>query len=131
MLRNVPTQKPGRTSFPVLAEDGQVEILEFDNSDPQLDLSDPRDLATTGQDYLTTMSHLRLVASDGRRRLPRGTESGRSSVRASLETYGIEDCRVVQIGSTYYLTFTQVSPNGVGVGLRSHGRLAAVPRVTA
>ena len=35
------------------------------------------------------------------------------------EAYGIEDCRVAQIGKTYYLTFTKVSRNGVGVGLRS------------
>jgi predicted GH43/DUF377 family glycosyl hydrolase len=39
--------------------------------------------------------------------------------QGELESYGIEDCRVVQIGETYYLTYTQVSPHGVGVGLRS------------
>jgi predicted GH43/DUF377 family glycosyl hydrolase len=37
----------------------------------------------------------------------------------ALETYGIEDCRVAQMDKTYYLTYTQVSNNGVGVGLRS------------
>ncbi len=36
-----------------------------------------------------------------------------------LETYGIEDCRVAQIDATYYLTYTQVSSHGVGVGLRT------------
>ena len=39
--------------------------------------------------------------------------------QGELESYGIEDCRVTQIGETYYLTFTQVSEHGVGVGLRS------------
>jgi predicted GH43/DUF377 family glycosyl hydrolase len=39
--------------------------------------------------------------------------------QGELESYGIEDCRVAQIGQTYYLTFTEVSEHGVGVGLRS------------
>ena len=38
---------------------------------------------------------------------------------ANWRPYGIEDCRVTQLGSTYYLTFTEVSSHGVGVGLRS------------
>ena len=59
-----PEQKPGRTSFPVLDAQGTLKILEFDNADPQLNLSDPRVISYAGQDYLTTMSHLRLVASD-------------------------------------------------------------------
>ena len=36
-----------------------------------------------------------------------------------IKSYGIEDCRVVQIGETYYLTFTEGPEHGVGVGLRS------------
>jgi len=39
--------------------------------------------------------------------------------QGQLETYGIEDCRVAQFDQSYYLTYTQVSANGVGVGLRS------------
>jgi predicted GH43/DUF377 family glycosyl hydrolase len=34
-----------------------------------------------------------------------------------LETFGIEDCRVSRMEDVYYLTYTQVSENGVGVGL--------------
>ena len=114
-----PEQKPGKISFPVLDHDGKLDILEFDNSDPQLVLSDPRVISYAGQGYLTTMSHLRLaVSEDGvhfREPVPNPPLLG----RGDLESYGIEDCRVVQIGDTYYLTFTQVSPHGVGVGLRS------------
>ncbi len=40
-------------------------------------------------------------------------------VRANLETFGIEDCRVALLDGTYHLTFTSVSGNGVGVGLRT------------
>jgi predicted GH43/DUF377 family glycosyl hydrolase len=39
--------------------------------------------------------------------------------QGDLEAYGIEDCRVTKIDETFYLTFTAVSENGVGVGLRS------------
>jgi predicted GH43/DUF377 family glycosyl hydrolase len=81
-----PAQVPGKTSFPILSPDGHLEVLEFNSSDPRLDLSDPR-----------------VITLDGR----------------ELETYGIEDCRVSKIDRTYYLTYTQVSDNGVGVGLRS------------
>lgn len=35
------------------------------------------------------------------------------------EAYGIEDCRVTQIGTQYYLTYTAVSANGVAVRMRS------------
>jgi len=36
-----------------------------------------------------------------------------------METYGIEDCRVTQIDDTYYLTYSAVSENGVGVALQT------------
>jgi predicted GH43/DUF377 family glycosyl hydrolase len=113
-----PEQKPGKTSFPVLAENGTVRVLEFDNSDPKLDLSDPRVLRYDGVDYLTTLSHLRLVESEDGLRF---RDHSRPPLfgQGELETYGIEDCRVTQIGPVYYLTFTAVSGNGVGVGLRS------------
>ena len=114
-----PEQKPGKTSFPVLDESGGLEILEFDNSDPQLDLSDPRVISYAGQDYLTTMSHLRLVASDDGVHFLEPRPAPPLFGQGELESYGIEDCRVVEIGGTYYLTFTQVSQHGVGVGLRS------------
>ena len=59
-----PEQEPGKTSFPVLDAAGEMEILEFDNSDPKLNRDDPRVINYDGKDFLTTMSHLRLVASD-------------------------------------------------------------------
>jgi len=114
-----PEQTPGRTSFPVLAAGGELRILDFDNSDPQLDLSDPRVISYAGQDYLTTMSHLRLAASDDGVHFAEDHSHPSLIGQDELESYGIEDCRVVQIDSTYYLTFTQVSPHGVGVGLRN------------
>jgi len=39
--------------------------------------------------------------------------------QGALQTFGIEDCRVSKIDRKYYLTFTAVSENGVGVGMRT------------
>jgi predicted GH43/DUF377 family glycosyl hydrolase len=114
-----PAQVPGKTSFPILSPEGRLEVLEFDSRDPRLDLSDPRVISFEGQDYLTTLSHLRLLASEDGVSFTE-PEHGRSLMgTGELETYGIEDCRVAQIDSTYYLTYTQVSSHGVGVGLRT------------
>jgi len=114
-----PKQAPGKTSFPVLGATGKLEILEFDNSDPKLNRDDPRVINYDGKDYLTTMSHLRLVASDDGIRFREDASYPAIFGHGELEAYGIEDCRVVRIGETYYLTYTQVSAHGVGVGLRT------------
>jgi len=114
-----PEQKPGKTTFPIFAKNGKVDILEFENSDPKLDLSDPRVLRYDGVDYLTTLSHLRLASSIDGIHFSEDASYLPQFGQGEMETYGIEDCRVTQIGSNYYLTFTQVSANGVGVGLRS------------
>lgn len=112
-----PAQKPGFTSFPVLDKSGTMKLLEFENTDTRLDLSDPRVINFDGKDYLTTLSHLRLVCSEDGVNFhePEGYEAILG--KGPLETFGIEDCRVANIENTYYLTFTEVSENGVGVGL--------------
>jgi predicted GH43/DUF377 family glycosyl hydrolase len=114
-----PEQTPGKTTLAIMAENGQLKILEFDHSDPKIDLSDPRVLRHNGVDYLTTLSHLRLVSSADGTRFREDPAYPPLFGCGELETYGIEDCRVTQIGSIYYLTFTEVSAHGVGVGLRS------------
>jgi predicted GH43/DUF377 family glycosyl hydrolase len=113
-----PAQKEGKTSFPIFTESGQLKIMEFDNADPKLDRADPRVFRYDGKTYLSTLSHLRLVESVDEVRF---SENGFPPIfgQGELETYGIEDCRVTQIGDNYYLTFTEVSSDGVGVGLRS------------
>jgi predicted GH43/DUF377 family glycosyl hydrolase len=114
-----PKQAPGKTSFPVLDATGKVEILEFDNSDPKLNRDDPRVINYDGKDFLTTMSHLRLVVSEDGIHFREDPSYPAILGQGELEAYGIEDCRVVRIDATYYLTYTQVSAHGVGVGLRS------------
>jgi beta-1,2-mannobiose phosphorylase / 1,2-beta-oligomannan phosphorylase len=114
-----PEQQPGKISLPIIDPQGKIEILVFDLMDPQLDRSDPRVIHYGGEDYLTTLSQLRLVASNDGVHFAEPGDCPLIGGQGELESYGIEDCRVTQLGSTYYLTFTQVSINGVGIGLRS------------
>lgn len=113
-----PEQKAGKTSFPIL-ENGKLRICEFDNNDPRLDLADPRVITYDGEDYLTTLSHLRLVSSEDGVTFRSEPEFQLLCGQGPYETFGIEDCRVTQVGDCYYLTYSAVSPNGVCIGLRS------------
>ncbi len=113
-----PPQKKGIVSFPIFDEQGKYEIIEFQEDEADLDLSDSRLVKFRGQTYLSTISHLRLVCSEDGRHFyePQGMNTMIFGT-GPLETYGIEDCRVSLIDGVYHLTYTQVSENGVGVGL--------------
>lgn len=113
-----PAQKEGRISFPILQEDGSMNILEFEKSDPLLDLSDPRMVGYNGDTYLSTISHLRLVCSEDGVHFTEPADFPTKIIgQGPLEAFGIEDCRVSLLEGVYHLTYTQVSSNGVGVGL--------------
>ncbi|WP_443944440.1 glycoside hydrolase family 130 protein [Pedobacter sp. AW1-32] len=113
-----PKQQTGILSFPVLSANG-IQIMQIEMRDPELDTKDPRIIRYKNTDYLTTLSHLRLLCSeDG---LNFYEPEGYSPLYGSDEDeyFGIEDCRVAQIDGTYFLTFTAVSAHGVAVGLRT------------
>lgn len=112
-----PVQKEGMISFPVLREDGSMEILEFEKNDPHLNLSDARMVGYKDKTYLSTISHLRLVCSDDGIHFYEPQDFPTKIFgQGPLETFGIEDSRVGLLEGTYHLTYTQVSENGVGVG---------------
>ena len=114
-----PKQMDGVISFPVLTEKGGMEIITISKNDPQLKANDSRVINYKGVDYLTTLSHLRLLCSDDGLRF---YEPGGFPVlmgEGAQQCFGIEDCRVSLLEKKYYLTFTAVSGNGVGVGLRT------------
>jgi len=115
-----PHQIVGTVSVPIINSIGAMEILTFDQDDPLLDLSDARLVKYDNVTYLSTISHLRLLSSDDGIHFsnPRTIPTILFG-QGELETFGIEDCRVCEIDNTYYLTYTQVSENGVGVGLMS------------
>lgn len=112
-----PPQESGWVSTPILdsnSPDG-VSVVRISADDPKLQYPDPRIFRYEGITYLTTLSHLRLAWSDD------GIHFTAEAMPALIgegphETYGVEDSRVIQMGSEYYLTFTSVSDRGVAVG---------------
>jgi predicted GH43/DUF377 family glycosyl hydrolase len=111
--------KEGFISFPTITRNGDLEIIDVEINHPDLIANDARVINYKGLDYLTTISHLRLVCSDDGICFsePKGYPILKSI--GDLEHFGIEDCRVTKIGETYYLTYTAVSSSGVGIGLRT------------
>lgn len=115
-----PIQKDGIVTFPVMQENGELKILEFQKDDADLDCSDSRMVKYKDTIYLSTISHFRLVSSeDGINFTEPIDQLTKIYSQGPLETFGIEDSRVSFINGTYYLSYTQVSENGVGVGLMS------------
>lgn len=113
-----PEQKNDTLSFPVL-EDRRVRIIEIPRDDKDLDATDARVINYKGADYLTTLSHLRLLCSDDNIHFYEPEGYPALFGEGALQAFGIEDCRVSQINDLYYLTFTAVSSNGVGVGMKT------------
>jgi predicted GH43/DUF377 family glycosyl hydrolase len=112
-----PKQIEGKISFPIYNSKGEIEILSFNVDDPDLDASDPRVINYKKKDYLTTLSYLRLVCSDDGIHFIEPDGYPPIFGKGEQESFGIEDCRVASMGESYNLTFTEVSPFGVGVGL--------------
>ncbi len=113
-----PEQRAGIVSFPRIKKSGDLEVMEFRRNDPAIDLSDVRYVKYNGRTYLSTISHLRLVCSDdGIHFYEPADRTPFLFGEGELEAFGIEDCRVTFLEGAYYLTYTQVSQSGVGVGL--------------
>ncbi|MFC4209653.1 glycoside hydrolase family 130 protein [Pedobacter lithocola] len=113
-----PKQKNGIISFPILTTTG-IDILEIEENDNDLNATDPRVINYKGFDYLTTLSHLRLVCSDDGFNFYEPEGFPLLQGEGLDEIFGIEDCRVALIDGVFYLTYTAVSEHGVGVGLRT------------
>lgn len=111
-------QKEGWIFIPALNDRGKLEIVEVPLNDPELVATDARVVNYKGLDYLTTVSHLRLLSSTDGVHFKEETDYPGIFGKCRLERFGIEDCRVTQIGDQFYLTYTAVSDNGVGVGLQ-------------
>jgi predicted GH43/DUF377 family glycosyl hydrolase len=111
-----PEQAEGKISFPVY-DKGGIKVMCFDRNDPELDDSDPRVINYKGQNYLTTLSYLRPVCSDDGVHFYEDPDCPPVYGEGLLEAFGIEDCRVATTDDGFYLTFTEVSPVAVGVGM--------------
>ncbi|QJD94840.1 glycosidase [Mucilaginibacter robiniae] len=111
--------KEGVIFIPVLNDLGKIDILEIPEGHPELINTDPRVVKYMGLDYLTTLSHLRLMCSDDGANFYEPDGYPPLFGQGMLQAYGVEDCRVTLLEDKYYLTFTAVSSNGVGVGMRT------------
>ncbi|NLJ30851.1 MAG: glycosidase [Clostridiales bacterium] len=107
-------------------EDGRpaMSVVEVKKSDhPNWNFSDSRSVSikTPGgrrMIYLTSFSHLRIARSkDG----VHFTVDDAPMIQPETpeETWGMEDPRVTQIGDTYYINYTAVSPHGPATALLS------------
>jgi predicted GH43/DUF377 family glycosyl hydrolase len=115
-----PVQSEAWISTPIIDpnEPSGMAVMQVRKDDPDLHFLDSRLFQYQGKTYLTTLSHLRLAWSDDRVHFqvePKPTLLG----LGDLESFGIEDARVSEIDGTYYLTYSAVSPSGVGVGMIS------------
>lgn len=111
-------QVEGWAFIPALNDDGKIEIIKVPLNDPDLIATDARVFNYKGFDYLTTISHLRLLSSTDGIHFSEDPEYPGLFAKGRLERYGIEDCRVSNLQGLYYLTYTAVSDSGVGVGLQ-------------
>ena len=114
-----PEQSEGKISFPIINAAGKTVIKEIALDDADLIASDARVIRYRGVDWLTTLSHLRLFSSDDGIHFSEDPDYPPIFGKPGLESFGIEDCRVAKIENTYWLTYTAVSENGVGVGMQA------------
>ncbi|MEY3094251.1 MAG: hypothetical protein RLZZ317_754 [Actinomycetota bacterium] len=97
---------------------GRIKVESFKLTDPLLTTGDTRGFTYDGVDHLTTISHFRLAWSDDGEHFEVEKEPLFLG-ETDYETLGIEDARVTFLEGRYYLTYTAVSRNGYGVGMRS------------
>jgi len=122
LLVRVAERPPTRQGFVTIAartETGGIISTEVSLNDPKLRFTDPRVFRYDGADYLTTISHFRLLSSTDGIHFSEDPAYPPLLGAGVFEAFGIEDPRVCQIGDDYYLTYTAVSPNGVAVAMRS------------
>ncbi|MGK9254059.1 BtaManbiosPhlase [Paenibacillus humicus] len=103
-------------------EKGGLDLIPIRKDDERYDLSDPRVIVRKEHapafEYLTSLSYLRIARSRDGRSFTVDEEPFIYPTQP-LEIFGIEDPRITQIGDTYYIYFSAVSPVGIGESLVS------------
>ncbi len=110
----------GRVNAAVIdpAAPERLRLVDIAEADLDLIRQDPRGFTWRGKSYLTTISHLRLAYSQDGASFQVETAPALEGL-GELETFGIEDCRVTEIDNRFWLAYTAVSPDGIGVDLAS------------
>lgn len=119
-VAEMPVQTGQSLLIPILDGDGvgnyPIRNLEFQNGSTGLDTSDPRVIRHEGRTYLTSISHLRLARSRDGVRFSIDPEPTIPPFGA-LESYGVEDARITQIGEIFYVNYTAASQHGIVTAL--------------
>ena len=103
--------RAGRVRMPVYRFDGDrgaADILDLDAADPEVVLRDTRGVAYRGQEYLSTLSHIRVARSLDGLHFSVDLDPFIYPIREG-EAYGIEDARVTFLEGRFYLNYTVVS----------------------
>ena len=103
-------------------ETNELDLIKIFKEDERYDFSDPRVIRNKTMsgtfEYLTSLSYIRIARSNDGHHF---TVDEKPFIYPSniQETFGIEDPRVTQIGDTYYIYFSVVSPVGIGESMVS------------
>lgn len=93
----------------------EINYIKIDRFSPDYDFTDARVIRNHEQNYLTSISHLRLARSDdGINFIFTNT---RIMPETDYEAFGIEDPRITEIEGRYYITYSAISEHGVNVAL--------------
>ena len=106
---------------------GVPSVLRVSVDDPDVVLKDTRGVVYKGQDYLSTMSHIRIARSvDGVNFEVDSEPFIFPSVDS--EVYGIEDARVTLIDGAYYINYSCVSADGWATALATTSDFKSIER---
>ena len=109
----------------------RLVIREFARGDSRNDFSDPRVIGSPQGMHLTSMSHLRSARSRDGQHFEIDSQPALFP-QPDYEAFGIEDPRITQIGSDYYVNYVGVSSLGIVTALartrdfRSFERLGVI-----
>ncbi len=92
------------------------DIMEFDADDPDVSLKDTRGVVYRGQDYLSTVSHIRIARSNDGMNFTVDEKPFIFPVDET-EKYGIEDARVTFIDGKYYINYSIISSDSWATAL--------------
>ncbi len=109
-------QKKENTHYlvPSYKENKGLMVIEVPKS-KEYDYTDVRVIRNHKKNYLTSMSHFRILRSTDGINFTFNNEY--IMPNNIYEEYGIEDPRITKIGKTYYITYTAVSSCGMNVAL--------------
>jgi predicted GH43/DUF377 family glycosyl hydrolase len=86
----------------------RLDVREFKALDPDVKLRDARGIVYKSQEYLSTISHIRIARSKDGLHFAVDEKPLISPVNET-EEYGVEDARVTFIDGKYHITYTAVS----------------------